>query len=100
MVLIDLIHSTHILSSKVKAYLSEVSLIDALIYGSSVTPCNVVRDNRNYANEILMGASGHKLQTIDRLSTNLLSHCLLISERENRQLGSVRVSIVFISIQD
>ena len=52
-------------------------------------PGNVIRGNQNYANEILMGASGHELQTIDRMSTNLLSRYLLIAKRENRQLGTV-----------
>ena len=53
------------------------------------TPGNVVRGNQNYANEILAGASGHELMTLDRMSTNLLSHYLLISKRKNRQLGNV-----------
>ena len=52
------------------------------------TPGNV-RGNQNYANEILTAASGHELQTFDRMSTNLLSRYLLISKRENRQLGNV-----------
>ena len=52
-------------------------------------PGNVVRGNQNYANEILMGASGHELQTLDRMSTNLLSRYLLSSKRGNRQLGNV-----------
>ena len=47
------------------------------------------RGNQNYVNEILMGASGHELQTVDRMSTILLSRYLLISKRENRQLGNV-----------
>ena len=34
------------------------------------TPGNVVRGNQNYANEVLAGASGHELQTVDRMSTN------------------------------
>ena len=50
---------------------------------------NVVRGNQNYTNEILKGASGHELQTIDRMSTNLLSRYLLISKRENMQLGNL-----------
>ena len=31
------------------------------------TPDNVVRGNQNYANGILTGASGHELQTVDRM---------------------------------
>ena len=61
------------------------------------TPGNVVRVNQNYANEILTEASGHELQTVDRMSTNILLRYLLISKRENRQLGKV-FSIAFISI--
>ena len=53
------------------------------------TPGNVIRGNQNYASEILTGASGHVLQSIDRMSTNLLSHYLQISKRENRQFGNV-----------
>ena len=64
------------------------------------TPCNVVRGNQNYANEILTGASGHELQSVDRMSTNLLSRYLQFSKRENRQFGNVVPNIVFISIQD
>ena len=60
-----------------------------LIY---ITPGNVVRGNQNYANEILMGASGHELQTVDRMSTNLLSRYLLISKRENMHMGNVVLS--------
>ena len=52
-------------------------------------PGNVIRGNQNYANEILTGASGHELQSVDRMSTNLLSHHLQISSRENRQFGNV-----------
>ena len=52
-------------------------------------PSNVVRGNQNYANEILTGASGHELQSVDRMSTNLLSRYLQISRRENRQFGNV-----------
>ena len=52
-------------------------------------PGNVVRGNQNYANEILTGASGHELQSVDRMSTNLLSCYLQISKRENRQFGNV-----------
>ena len=47
------------------------------------TPGNVVRGNQDYANEILTGASGHELQAFGRMSTNLLSRYLQISEREN-----------------
>ena len=50
---------------------------------------NVVRGNQTYAIEILTRASGHELQTVDRMSTNLLPCYLLISKRENRQLGNV-----------
>ena len=49
----------------------------------------IIRGNQNDANEILTGASGHELQTVDRMSTNLLSRYSLISKRENRQLGNV-----------
>ena len=48
---------------------------------SQFTPGNVVRGNQNYANEILTGASGHELQSVDRMSTNLLSRYLQISKR-------------------
>ena len=48
-------------------------------------PGNVVKGNQNYANEILTGASGHELQSVGRMSTNLLSRYLQISKRENRQ---------------
>ena len=51
------------------------------------TPDNVVRGNQNYANKIL-----HELQTVDRMSTNLLSRYLLISKRENSQLGNVALN--------
>ena len=56
---------------------------------ASITPGNVVRGNQNYANEILTGASGHELQSVDILSTNLLSRYLQISKRENQQFGNV-----------
>ena len=59
-----------------------------LIY-SVITPGNVVRGNQNYANEILTGASGHELQTVDRMSIILLPRYLLISKREKKQLGNV-----------
>ena len=49
-------------------------------------PGNVVRGIQNYANEIL---TGHELQSVDRMSTNLLSHYLHFSKRENRQSGNV-----------
>ena len=52
-------------------------------------PGNVVRGNQNYANEILMGASAHELQSIDRMSPNLLSLYLQISKRKNWQFGNV-----------
>ena len=52
-------------------------------------PGNVVRGNQNYANEILMEASSQELQSVDRMSTNLLSRYLQISKRENRQFGNV-----------
>ena len=55
----------------------------------SFMPGNVIRGNQNYANEILKGASCHELQSVDRMSTNLLSHYLQISKRENRQFGNV-----------
>ena len=54
-----------------------------------LTPGNVVRLNPNYANEILTGASGNELQSVDRMSTNLLSLYLEISKRKNRQFGNV-----------
>ena len=54
-----------------------------------ITLGNVVRGNQNYANEILTGASGHELQSVDRMSTNLLPRYLQISKRENRQFGNV-----------
>ena len=63
-----------------------------LIILIEITPGNVVRGNQTYANEILTGASGHELQTVDRMSTNLLSRYLLISKRENSQLGNVVLS--------
>ena len=52
-------------------------------------PGNVVRGNQNYANEILTRASGHELQSVDRMSTNRLSRYLQISKRDNRQFGNV-----------
>ena len=55
---------------------------------SQYMPGNVIRCNKNYANEILVGSSGHGLQTVNRLSTNLLSCYLLISKRQNRHLGN------------
>ena len=64
--------------------------------GSSILPSNVVRGNQNYANEILMRASGQELQTADRMSTNLLSRYLLISMRENRQLTDVVLKFSFL----
>ena len=53
------------------------------------TPGNDIRGNQNYANEILTGASGHELQSVDRMPTNLLSHYWQISKRENRQFVNV-----------
>ena len=38
----------------------------------SHTPGNFGRNNQNDANGILTGASGYDLQTVDRMSTNLL----------------------------
>ena len=54
-------------------------------------PGNVVRGNQNYANEIRTGASGHELQTVDKMSalTQQTYYLLIISKRENRQLGNV-----------
>ena len=63
------------------------------------TPGYVVRGNQNYANKIFTGASGHELQTVGRMSTNLLSRYLLISKREIDN-WAMWFSIVFISIQD
>ena len=60
------------------------------------TPGNVVRGNQNYANENLTAASGHELQTVDRMSANLLSRYLLISKRENDgQCGSQQFSFLY-----
>ena len=59
------------------------------MFSNEYTSCNVVRGNQNNANEILTGASGHELRSIDRMSTNLLSCYLQISERKNRQFGNV-----------
>ena len=53
------------------------------------TPSNVVRGNQNYANEIPTGAYGHGLQSVDRMSTNLLSRYLQNSKSEIRQFGNV-----------
>ena len=53
------------------------------------TPGNVVRGNQTYAKENLAGASGHELQSVDRISTNLLARYLQISKRKNRQFGNV-----------
>ena len=36
-----------------------------------------------------MEASGHELQSIDSMSTNLLSRYLQISKRKNQQFGNV-----------
>ena len=58
-------------------------------WSTSVTPGNVVKGNQNYANEILTGASGHELQSVERMSINLSSRYLQISKRENRQFGNV-----------
>ena len=52
-------------------------------------PGNDVRSSQSYANEILTSASGHDLQAVHRISTNVLSCYLLISQRENRQFGNV-----------
>ena len=64
----------------------KVILIWSMIY----MPGNVVRGNQNYANEILTGASGHDLQSVDRMSPNLLP------------VGNLAMwfPISFISIQD
>ena len=51
-------------------------------------PGNVVRAKQNYTNEIPTGASGHELQSVDRMSTNLLSRYLQIPKREIWQCGS------------
>ena len=53
-------------------------------------PGNVVRGNQNYANEIPTGASGYDLQSVDRMSPDLLP------------VGNLAMwfPIVFISIQD
>ena len=50
-----------------------------IIHALLGTSGNVVRGNQNYANEILTGDSGHELQSVDRMSTNLLSRYLQIS---------------------
>ena len=49
------------------------------LHFATITPGYIVRGNQNYADKILTGASSHELQTIDRMSTNLLSRYLLIS---------------------
>ena len=41
------------------------------------------------ANEIVTGTSVHELQSVERISTNLLLRYLQISKRENRQFGNV-----------
>ena len=65
---------------------------------------NVVRGSQNYANGILTGTSGHELQTVDRLSTNLLSRYLhfffFFFLREKICNWAMWFSIVFNSIQD
>ena len=53
---------------------------DCVFHGN--TAGNVVRGNQNYSNEILTGASGHELQTVDRMSTNLLSPFTNFEERK------------------
>ena len=59
-------------------------------WSSLITPGNVESGNQNYTNEILMGASGHKLQSIDRMSTNLVITLFFqISKRESWQFGNV-----------
>ena len=63
--------------------------VKRFLWHCSFTPGNVVRGNQNNDNEILTGASGHELRTVDRMLTNLLSRYLPISKRENRQLGNV-----------
>ena len=38
------------------------------------TPGNVIRGNQNYANEILTGASGNELQSVDRSVITLFTN--------------------------
>ena len=61
-----------------------------LIWSMIYMPGNVVRGNQNYANEILTGASGYDLQSVDRMSPNLLPFGNL----------AMWFPIVFISVQD
>ena len=64
------------------------------------TPGNV-RGNQNYANEILTGASGHELQSDDRMSTNLSIIKLFTNFEERKSaIWQVWFPIVFNSIQD
>ena len=72
------------LSHEILRFLSEIK-IDI----TSGTSGNVVRGSQNYAYEIFTGASGHELQSVDRMSTNLLSCYLQISKRENGQFCNV-----------
>ena len=58
-------------------------------FNTFLTPGNVARGNQNYDNEIITRASGHELQSVDRMSRNLSSRYLQISRRENRYFGNV-----------
>ena len=62
------------------------------------TPGNVVRGNQNYANEILTGASGHELQSVDRMSTNLHASYKFLREKSGNL--AMWFPVVYISIQD
>ena len=59
------------------------------IFLSYGMPGNIVLGNQSYANKSLTCAAGHDLQADRRVSTNLLSCYLIISQRENMQLGNV-----------
>ena len=60
-------------------------------------PGNVVMGSHSYANEILTGASGHDIRAVHRMSTNVLSCYLLISERKSEigQCGSEQFSFLY-----
>ena len=72
---------------------SETALLLGLYFFKQIesltinTPGNVVRGSQSYVNR--MGASDYCLQTVHRMSTNVLTCYSLSTQKENRQLGNV-----------
>ena len=61
-----------------------------------VTPGNVVLGNQSYANEIIMGASGHELLVVHRMSA-IYNHSIYSFQIERIRKWAMWFCIVFIS---